>query len=126
MVPVTTRLGQQYPEIAAGLRELAPDEQSDIVQRLAHLAAEASDLPLPPDDSALAEWSTALDSRGWTRDAEGEWRQSEGDFSRARAAAAVRLAADAGTATNVEDSLYETIAVLGLGPVRDVIGLGPG
>lgn len=126
MGPMTTRLGQQYPEIAAGLRELAFDEQSEVVQRLARLAAERSHLSLPSDDSTLVDWSAALDSRGWTRDAEGEWRQSEGDFARARAAEAVRLAIDASTATNVEDSLYESIAVLGLDPVRDALGLGPG
>ena len=65
-----------------------------------------------------------MDSRGWSRDAEGEWRQSEDDFARARAASALRHAADAGSREGAaEDSLYESIAALGPDVVRQRLRL---
>lgn len=129
MGSMTTRLEQQYPDVAAWLRRLPVDEQSEVVRRLAHHAARRTDLTVPDEGAELDAWSEALDSRGWTRDPGGDWHQDEGGFARARAASAVRLAADPTTVTSPDESVYETIAALGLDAVREELRLpdrGPG
>jgi len=124
MVLMSTRLEQVYPDVAAWLQELPRDRRSALVQQLAEDAAQSTGLSVPPHGTDLVEWSAAVDSRGWSRDAEGEWRQAPGDFARARAACALRHALRADAHAGAEDSLYESIAALGIDAVRKELGLG--
>lgn len=115
-----TRLEQVYPEVAALLQALPSQRQSELVHQFALDALAASGVAPPPAGSDLAEWADAQDSKGWTRDAAGEWRQAEDDFARARAAFALQHAADAGARSGAaQESLYESIAALGIDVVRE-------
>jgi hypothetical protein len=123
MLLVSTRLEQVHPDVAARFRSLSLDRQSELVRRVALEAVRKTNLSAPPRGTDLTEWSAALDSRGWSRDAEGELVQDEADFARARASFALRDATTGGSRTDAaEDSLYESIAALGLDVVRDLLG----
>lgn len=123
MLIVSTRLEQVHPDVAARFRSLSPDRQSELVGRIALEAVRKTDLSLPPRETDLTAWSAAVDSQGWSRDAEGEPLQDESDFARARAAFALRDATEGNSrADAAEDSLYESIAALGLDVVRDLLG----
>ena len=70
-----------------------------------------------------SKWRSMRPGARWSRDAEGEWRQAEDDFARARAAAALCHAAQARSrAGAAEDSLYESIAALGLDAMAEQLG----
>ena len=115
---------QVFPDVAALLNVLPPQRQAQLVRQLALEALHRAGGEAPPPGDDLAEWSDAMDTRGWSRDAEGEWRQSEDDFTRARAAFALRHAADAGSREGAaEDSLYECIAALGPDVVQERLRL---
>ncbi|WP_392542995.1 hypothetical protein [Oryzobacter telluris] len=120
---MTTRLEQQYPRVAAWLRTVPQGQQAELVRRLALHAARSAGLAVPDEGTDLVEWSAALDERGWTQDDDGDWSQAPSDFVRARAASAVRHAAGATSATNTDESLYESIAALGIDAVRAELGL---
>lgn len=125
MLLMSTRLEQVYPDVAARLQALPSDRQSRLVQQVALDAARSTGLPAPPPGRDLAEWSDAVDSQGWSRDAEGEWRQAEDDFARARAAAALCHASQTPSRTDAaEDSLYESTAALGLDAVVEQLDPG--
>ena len=124
MLLMSTRLEQIHPDVAAWLQELPRERQSALVQQLAVDAARVTGLSVPPHGTDLVEWSAAVDSRGWSQDSEGEWRQDPSDFARARAASALRDAFHADAQAAAEDSLYESIAALGLDAVRRELGLG--
>lgn len=120
MENMSTRLAQVYPQVAALFQSLPSQRQSEFVHQLALDALAAAGVAPPPAGSDLAEWADAQDSKGWTRDAEGEWRQDEGAFACARAAFALHQAADAGSrAGAAQESLYESIAALGIDVVRE-------
>lgn len=125
MLLMSTRLEQVYPDVAARLQALPSDRQSRLVQQVALDAARSTGLPAPPPGRDLGEWSDAVDSQGWSRDAEGEWRQAEDDFARARAAAALCHASQTPSRTDAaEDSLYESSAALGLDAVVEQLDPG--
>lgn len=122
MLIVSPRLEQVHPDLAADVRSLSPDRQLELASRVALEAARRTGLATPPRGSDLEQWSADLDQRGWARDASGEPTQDAGDFARARAACALRNAATAKSRTDaVEDSLYESIAAMGLDVVRELV-----
>ena len=120
---MTSRLEQQYPDIAAWLRALPADQGSELVRRVALHAARSTGLSVPDEGTDLEAWSAALDAQGWTQDPDGDWRQDESDFARARAGTALRHAAEATATASIAESLYESIAALGLNAVREELGL---
>ena len=123
---MSTRLEQVHPYVSAWFRSHSPDRQSELARRAAEQAVGSTGLSVPPGDVDLAEWAAEVDARGWSSDAAGEPRQDEADFARARAAFALRDAMTAGSRTEaLEDSLYESIAALGLDAVQDVLGRIP-
>ncbi|MEO6410988.1 MAG: hypothetical protein ABIO48_00250 [Pedococcus sp.] len=120
---MSTRLEQVHPDVTARFRSVPPDLQRELVRHVALEAVRKTGLSVPPEGTDLTEWSTALDSRGWSLDAEGEPLQAEADFARARAAFALRDATLGGSRTDAaEDCLYESIAALRLDVVRELLG----
>lgn len=112
-----------YPSVAAWLASLLPERRSAVVRELSRLAAARSGLGLPTPGTNVQAWADEVDSRGWSEDGTGGWRQDEAHFVRARAASAIRDAAELdGRFDAAADSLYESIAALGIDAVLEVIG----
>ena len=123
---VSTRLQQVHPDVSAWFRSHSSDRQAALARRAAEQSVESTGQSVPSGDVDLVEWAEEVDARGWSSDAAGEPRQDETDFARARAAFALRDALTAGSRTEaLEDSLYESIAALGLDAVQDLLGRIP-
>lgn len=121
---MVTRLEQVHPDIATWLQGLPHDRQVELVHDLATHAVQSTGLSVPPEATDLSEWAADIDSRGWSRDADGQWVQTAEAFAHARAAFALRDASTAGLGSEAtKDSLYESIVALGPDFVRTKLGL---
>jgi hypothetical protein len=119
---MTRRLAGQHPDLAAMLSQLERADRAALVRRVADSAANLTGAAVPDESlEDLATWARRLDGLGWSADESGEPAQRLEDFSRARAATAVYQAS---IATWDEDasaeSVCESIAAIGLGPVRSM------
>lgn len=119
---MVTRLERTYPNVAARLASLGPERRSAVVRQLSQLAAARTGLGSPTAGTDLQAWADEIDSRGWSQDSAGGWRQDEANFARARAAFAIRDAAEFDVRIDAAaDSVYESIAALGIDAVSEVI-----